>query len=247
MDKQQKTNFILIVAAIGVVVFILFLLFVPDMSTTLISTVPEYPPESNIISTNEALITSAVTVDKTNVKSIISAMARPEEYYSETQSILSHSTGSATYKRERWVKGNLTRVDVSPQSGSVTHYVYTQKNVYVWREGTNSYHTAARGDFEPDDAQMMMTYEDLLNARDEDIVAAELTLYEGSACIYAEAKSPHTGYSERYWVSASTGLLLHGQTLDTNGSVIYSITTKQTDISPQSDDTFKLPDGKLPQ
>ncbi len=248
MDKQKKTYSLLIVAIIGIIAFILFLLFVPDMSTTLIDTVPQYPPESNIVSTNEALITSAVTVDKSNVKNIVSAMERPSEYFSETQSILSHSSGSATYKRNRWVKGDFERVDVSSSSGGViTHYVYSKNNVYIWREGSRSYHKASRGEFEPDDAQMMMTYEDLLSAADEDIVTAQLTLFEGSSCIYTELKSTLTGYTERFWISASTGLLLHGQTLDSNGSIVYSITSKQTDISPQLDETFKLPDGKFPE
>ncbi|MBQ5777677.1 MAG: hypothetical protein IIV97_02530 [Oscillospiraceae bacterium] len=245
MEKQQK-NFILILAAIGIVLFILFLIFVPDMSTTLINTVPEYPPESGIVSTNEALITSAVTIDKTNVKNIVSALSRPEEYYCETQSILSHATGSATYKRERWVKGDISRVDVSAQNGK-TRYIYSPENVYVWRDGSRSYHTARRGEFEPDDEQMMMTYEDLLGARNEDIVSASLVMYEGSACIYAEARSIHTDYSERYWISSANGLLVHGQTLDENGEVIYSISTKRIDIAPQDDSVFRLPDGKLPE
>ena len=246
MEKQQKTNFILILISIGIALFILFLIFVPDMSTTLINTVPEYPPESSIVSTNEALITSAVTIDKSNVKNIVSALSRPSEYYCETQSILSHASGSATYKCERWVKGDISRVDVSAQNKK-NHYVYSRNNVYVWRDGSRSYHTARRGEFEPDDEQMMMTYEDILATRDEDITSASLVMYEGTACIYAETKSIHTDYSERYWISSANGLLVHGQTLDENGEVIYSISAKQVDISPQDDITFLLPDGKTPE
>lgn len=245
MKNQRKTYTTLFLAIAGTVIFILFLLFIPDMSTTLIDTVPERPPELGIVDTNQALITSTVTIDKENVKSIISAMARPKEYFSETQSVLSHASGSATYTRRRWVHENLTRVDLISPSQTM-HYVYTSDKVYVWRSGSRTYHTAARGDFEPDDAQMMMSYEDVLLADDKNIISAGLVAYDNTPCIYAELKSPLTGYTERYWVSATTGLLLHGETLDTKASVVYSITATQTDISEQVTDNFKLPDGKLP-
>ena len=244
MEKQQKTNFILIAVSIGIVLFILFLLFFPDMSSTLIDTVPELPPESSILSTNEALITNAVTIDKSNVKNIVSALARPSEYYCETEGTLSHTSGSATYNHRRWVKGDKSRIDTLSHS-QTTHYVYSRDSVYIWREGASNYYKAQRGEFDPDDEQMMMTYEDILATRDEDITSASLVMYEGAACIFTESKSTHTDYSERYWVSAATGLLVHGETIDENGSVIYSFSTKLVDISPQSDATFLLPDGKV--
>lgn len=245
MKNQRRAYSTLFLAIAGTVIFILFLLFIPDMSTTLINTVPETPPELGIVDTNQALITSAVTIDKTNVKSIISAMARPKEYFSETQSILSHKAGSATYTRRRWAREGLSRVDLISATQTM-HYVYTSDKVYVWRAGNRTYYTASRGEFEPDDAQMMMSYEDILIADDDNIISASLTMYDSTPCIYAELRSPHTGYTERYWVSATTGLLLHGETLDTSSSVIYSITTTQTDISEQAPENFTLPDGKIP-
>lgn len=244
MNKQRKTYTTLIFAIAGIIIFILFLLFIPDMSSNLINTVPEYPPEISIVNTNEALITSAVTIDKNNVKNIISAMARPSEYFSETQSILSHSSGSATYTRRRWVKGPLSKVELISSNSQTMHYLYTESNVHIWRSGSRTYHTVSRGDFEPDDAQMMMTYEDILNADDVNITRAGLSSKDNSPCIFAELKSPHTGYTERYWVSALTGLLVHGETLDKEGRVIYSITSLQTSIAAQGDENFTLPDGK---
>ena len=127
------------------------------------------------------------------------------------------------------------------------HYLYTEKNVHIWRAGSRTYHTVSKGNFEPDDAQMMMTYEDILNADDGNIIKAGLSTKDNTPCIFAELRSPLTGYTERYWVSATTGLLIYGETLDKTGSVIYSITATQTDITTQSDDNFVLPDGNLPQ
>ncbi|MBQ2742931.1 MAG: hypothetical protein IJF32_09010, partial [Oscillospiraceae bacterium] len=102
------------------------------------------------------------------------------------------------------------------------------------------------GSFEPDDEQMMMSYEDITSAKDEDIVTAQLTVYDGTACVYAEVRNPVSGYTNRYWVSYSTGLLVFGQSLNRDGKVVYSVTSTQTDISPQDMETFRLPDGSLP-
>jgi len=248
MKEQRKTYSTLILAVAGTFIFILFLLFIPDMSSNLINTVPEEPPEINIVSANEALITSVVSVDTENVKTIISALSRPTEYFSETQSVLSHNSGSATYAHRRYTKGKLSRVDLlsSNQSQSM-HYLYTDNKVYVWREGSRTYYSALKGDFEADDAQMLMTYEDIINANDDDIVSASLTTHENTPCIYAEIKSPRTGYVERYWVSTTNGLLLHGQTLDKNGSIVFSTTATQTEIKEQPDELFILPDGRKPE
>ncbi len=247
MDKQRRTYFYLSLIGISIVLFLLIILFVPDMSSTLINTIPEYAPETEISNSNETLIADTLVIDKTNVKSIISAMARPAEYYIETESHLSHSSGSGTYTRKRWTRGTVSKVDVYSSSQTLSmHYIYTDTKVYIWREGSRLYHTAQKGDFSADGEQMMMSYEDIIDARDEDILTAGISSYNASPCIYAELKSPETGYIERFWVSASNGLLLRGETVDSSGSLIYSITAKQIDISPQDESIFTLPDKKQP-
>ena len=95
MDKQHRTSFILSIAIIAIIAIVLLLLFIPDMSSTLIHTVPDTPPEMNQVDGTVPEDTSAVTVDRTNAKNIIAAIKRPSEYFSQTQSILHHKSGSA--------------------------------------------------------------------------------------------------------------------------------------------------------
>ena len=245
MNKKEWPMLLFPISVFAMIALILILLFVPDMSTTLINTVPEYPPELGTIDSNETLVSDAVTVDRTNIKNLVAAMSRPTEYYSETQTILSHSKGSVTYRRKCWVKGQLTRIDSLSVSDTVSERrIYSDKFVYIWVPGSRTCYKTARGDFHPDDDRMIMHYEDIINAKDEDIVTAQLTMYDGASCIYAEIKRAESGYTERYWVSVSTGLLIYGQTLDGNGSVICSVASTQTDISTQSTDLFILPDGE---
>ncbi len=246
---KHRTLFFILIALSILLISVLAILYLPNMSATLINTVPEYPPEFHSFETGETDIAEAVTVDKSNVKSIIAAIKRPDEYFSETRSIISHDSGSASFARQKWVKGSLSRIDVfssiSSQNASV-HYVYTSDSVYAWRTGERSAHKTARGSFEPDDEQMMMSYEDIVSASDENITTAQLTMYDGVSCVYAEVKNPANGYINRYWVSYSTGLLVFGQSLNREGKVVYSVTSTQTDVSPQDMETFRLPDGSLP-
>lgn len=247
---KHRTMFFVFIALFILLVSVVAILFLPNMSSTLINTVPEYPPEFHSFDPVETVGTEAVTIDKTNVKAIIAAIKRPDEYFSRTQSTISHSSGSASFARQKWVKGNLSRVDtfssVSSQTPSA-HYIYTADSVYAWRSGDRTAHKTSRGSFEPDDEQMMMTFEDITSAKDKDIVTAQLTVYDGTSCVYAELRNPASGYTNRYWVSYSTGLLVFGQSLNPEGKVVYSVTSTQTDISPQDMETFRLPDGELPQ
>ncbi|MBE6912759.1 MAG: hypothetical protein E7473_09565 [Ruminococcaceae bacterium] len=247
--KKHRTLFFFISAILLTFALVLGLILMPDMSPSLADSVPEHPPKLNPAINSETEVLNAISVDKTNVKSIISAISRPKEYFSETKSTLSHSGGSAEYIRKKWVRENLSRVDViSPTAEQtvLTHYVYSPTTVYIWKPGDTIHYNTARGDFDADDTQMLMSYEDILNASDENIVTAQNTLYDGVLCIYAEIKKPESGYTERYWVSTSTGLLLHGQTLNKEGSVIYSISSTRIDISPQDISLFNLPDGSTP-
>ncbi len=247
--KKHRTLFFFLAAIILTFSLVLVLLLMPNMSSTVIDTVPEYPPHPDPVTNSESEVFNAVSVDKTNVKNIISAISRPEEYFSETKGTLFHTDGSAEYMRKKWVKGDFSRVDVissvTSQAVSV-HYLYSPDSVYVWRPGDKTYYQTARGDFDADDTQMLMSYEDILNANDESIITAQNTLYDGNLCIYAEVKNPASGYTERYWVSTSTGLLLFGQTLDDEGTVIYTVTSTQIDISAQDITLFNLPDGTTP-
>ncbi len=245
MKEQKNTRFPLFLVIIGISAILLLIFFIPDMGRTLINTVPEFPPEVSELTENPQAPSNMIAVNKSNVKNIVSAMSRPSEYYSETQSVLSHSGGSATYLWRKWVKNGCTRIDVMNSSSSVSmHYLYGNGDVYVWRPNDRTYYKTKEGSVSADELQMMMTYEDITSANDGNIITAQYTQYDGLQCIYAEVRDPLLSYTERYWISTSTGLLVHGQTLDEKGSVIYSITSTQTDVSPQGAEIFTLPDGK---
>lgn len=248
MEKQRRTSFILSIAIVGIIAIVLLLLFIPDMSSTLLYTVPDTPPEPGAVDTATPENLPPVTIDRTNAKNIIAAIRRPAEYFSQTQATIYHKSGSATYSRRLWVKNNLSRIDTMAQNAqsAALHCIYSADSVYVWRPNSTSFYKTSRGEFSPDDEQMMMTYEDILNTKDDNVIVANLVTYESVPCIYTEIKREKSAYTEKYWIAYSTGLLVHGEKTDSDGNLIYSITTTHTDISPQSLELFRLPDGTYP-
>ncbi len=249
MKKSFHISSFHITVLIGIlaIAVIVALFLLPDMSSKSITTVPEYPPELSTIDTNESLITNALVINRENAKSIIEALHRPSEYYSETESVISHNGGSSTFFRKKWVKGDYSRVDIISNSDRATmHYVYTKEKVYIYSPSSRTYYTTAKGDFDADSTQMLVTYEDIIKTPDDDILDAKLATLDGSSCIWVETKNQSTGNTTRYWVATSTGLLLYAETVDSNGNTVYTLTTKNTELSPQSEDIFKLPDGSFP-
>lgn len=228
-----------------ILIVVLFLL--PDMSSKTVTTIPEYPPELGTIDENQALIAETLVIDRTNAKSIIEALKRPSEYFSETESVVAHTGGSATFHRKKWVKDNLSRVDIMTDSDRAsTHYIYTKENIYIFSSSSRTYYKTSRGDFEPDDVQMLVSYEDILTTPDASVRDAKLVTLDGNSCIWVETVNAETGNVTRYWVATSTGLLLYAESIDKNEKTIYTFTTKNTEITEQSVDTFKLPDGSDP-
>lgn len=249
MKKKFHISSFHITVLVGIlaiaVVIALFLL--PDTFSKSTSTIPEYPPELSTMDANEALVANALVIDRKNAKPIIEALHRPSEYFSETESVISYNGGSSTFSHKKWVKGDFSRVDIVSSSNRATmHYVYTEEKVYIYSPSSRTYYTTAKGDFNADETQMLVTYEDIINTPDENILDAKLTTLDNSSCIWVETKNPKTSNITRYWVATSTGLLIYAETVDSNGNTIYTLTTKNTELTPQNDDTFKLPDGSFP-
>lgn len=249
--KKHKINFYGIMAILILVFTLLFILFFsPGVSSTAdLDAIPTDIPDDTL-SSPESTVTpenpdySKLNITPSNVQAVISAMARPGEYYQETVSTLYHSSGSRTYPRKKWVHGALQRVDVISETNTVLmHILYHNKDVYMWRAGSARYYKTSMGEFSPDNDQMIMTYEEIANLAPESITKAEYTVYNSIPCIYVESKSSENGYTSKYWIATDTGLLAFGQTLDRSGNVFYTVESKQIAVTQQDDSLFLLPNG----
>lgn len=247
--KNQKISSYAFTAILVILVTLIFIIiFSPAVTSSVVNSIPTYPPNTTSPGDTEILENpdySQIEITKENVQSVIRAMARPVEYYYETKSTLSHSGGSKSYPRKKWTNGKLSRVDIIAENATTTMTViYSPNAVYMWRPGHTRYYQSKPGDFTADNSQMMMVYEDVLELEIENILDAKYVVYNSLPCIYVEALNPVSGYKNRYWISAETGLLAFGQTAKSDGSVIYTVEAVETIVSPQEASTFLLPTGE---
>ncbi len=230
-----KLSLIAIFAVLGIVLLLSFLgtwHAIPD-----IAEIPEEVPE---VENTENPDYVRLEITPENVQSVVRELSRPSEYYVETKSELYYDNKSTEYLRRRWVRNNVSRIDIYNSYGNVTmSAILDAENAYYWYNGAARYITLPKGNFSAEDEQMMMDYTDLLELPQHAIKSAYLIRYEGEMCIYTEALRDD-GMYEKYWVSVNDGLLRQGQILK-GSTVVFSVVQMQLDASPQGDAHFTLP------
>lgn len=240
MSKKPLSFFKLSLIAIGAVLG-LVLLFSIFGSWHISPNLPDLPEDVQEGESAENPDYVRLDVNRENVKSVVSALNRPSSYYTETKCELFYDDKSTSFLRRRWVKEAVSRVDILNTYGNITmSVIMNSENAYYWYSGAARYITLPKGEFAPENEQMMMDYTDLLKASDEAIVNAYLVRYEGEMCVYAEARQSG-GNLEKYWISVNDGLLRLGQVLK-GDKVVSSVSAITINTDAQTDDHFTLPD-----
>ena len=108
--KKHRTLVFFISAILLTFALVLGLILIPDMSPTLADSVPEHPPKLNPAINSEVEVLNAISVDKTNVKSIISAISRPKEYFSGSNPRRSYKGLPCIYRRLSFLHLQWTRL-----------------------------------------------------------------------------------------------------------------------------------------
>lgn len=132
----------------------------------------------------------------------------------------------------------------SLSDGQVRHTITDGEITYIWYGSESSVYSAPAGDITPDDEQAIPTYETILDLPVEDIAAADYRSVSDVNCIYVETVQDPEGYTQRYWVSVETGLLVASERL-LEGETIYRMASLTADLSTPSTDRFILPDGTV--
>lgn len=243
MSKKPLSFFKLSLIAIGAVLAFV-LLFSFFGSWHLSPDLPELPEEIEESESAENPDYVRLEVNRDNVKSVVEELNRPKSYYVESKCELFYDDKSASFLRRRWVKGSVSRIDILNSYGNLaTSLILDNENAHYWYAGSGRYVTLPKGEFKPEDEQMMMDYTSLLKLPDESIQNAYLVRYEGEMCVYAEAKQDG-GNIEKYWISVNDGLLRLGQVLK-GDKVVVSVSALAINTELQTDDHFTLPDKKV--
>lgn len=186
-----------------------------------------------------------VGVSTQTVQSLIASLNRYESYSrSVTVEYFAAGQMAGTASAQVWSEAGWTRCDLTLSSGRVEHSIMGDGRLWLWYDREAAVYIGPAEDLSADLVQRLPTYEDVLLLKPEDITAAGYEEREDQPCVYVEAGT-ELGYTERYWISVDSGLLVAAET-EKDGEVVYAVTARDV-VSPldETQGIFVLPDGTV--
>lgn len=176
------------------------------------------------------------------VQPAINTLSRPVSY-KRTQTVETFwSGGSGRSVSQVAVNGGYTRIDTALPDGSVCHILVLGGKAAVWYDDETEYTLFRSDQFSADIAQRMLSYETVRDLEVGRISEASYQDLNGVPCIYVATRGDEDGYSDSYWVSISSGLLVAAERLCA-GERIYRFTAGEPDGEAPAEELFLLPDG----
>ena len=186
-----------------------------------------------------------VEVSTQTVQSLIASLTRYESY-SRTVTVEYAAQGQSvgTVSAQVWADGGWLRTDLTLASGRVEHAILGDGQLWLWYDGERTVYEGPAEGLSADLIQRLPTYEDVLELDKSSITAAGYEERDGQPCVYVEAKTARS-YTERYWVSVNSGLLVAAET-EEDGEVVYTMSARDV-VSPleETGGVFALPDGAV--
>ena len=239
--------FALLFIAIIIITMLVLLYFNSEVKTVQLPDVTTSPVETN---QTEPDALSRVELTRETVQVGVSTLTRPE-VYSRTVYISTYwEDGRSDSVIQVSVHGGATSLRIRVASGREKRIIVTSDALYIWYLGDRipyigAINSTGDGLRTADEWQMLITYEDIMELDVGDITDAGYMEYNGMDCIFAEYRSPLLGYTARFYVSLELGLVVGAEEYDTDGTLIYTMTTGECTIGEVNANEFSLPDGTI--
>ena len=246
MEKRKISR--VAMGFIVLVVLVIVLMFTNTLRRSSRITLPEegntaeQTEENTSAGGDDALTVIAVTPE--TVQTAIETLHRPAQYSRTIRVEQVWNGGSGSFETTVTVSGRWTRTDRTLAGGQTRHTITDGETTYIWYNSESTVYSGPAGEITPDDEQAIPTYEAILDLPVEDIAAADYRSVSGVNCIYVETARDPDGYTQRYWVSVESGLLVASERL-LEGETIYRMASLTVDLSTPSADRFILPDGTV--
>ena len=231
----------------GIVVLVVLVVVLMLMSNLRRSSRVELPDTENDAQGSENVPTegSALTVVEVRpetVQAAIETLHRPQAYRRSVTVEYLWNSDSGTAEMTTAVLNGWTRVDRTLADGQTRHVITDGTVSYIWYNEESDFHTGASVDISADAEQAIPTYEEILALPPETITQADYRTVSDVRCIYVETAEDEWGYTQRYWVSVDTGLLVVAERLQ-DGETVYRMASLAVDETAPDAQNFVLPDG----
>lgn len=194
--------------------------------------------------TDNLKMLQSVTVDRTNIKKLIGAMRRPEDYHLVVGTTLYHSGGQTTTGADGYVSGGRYKTVVYDAVGGARHCLIYGEDAYIWNQSSPGVFAGKAGSFTGDNSLWIPTYELLLELDDADILSADYALYGDEYCLAVESRDPLSGNRILYYISVEHGLLVGAQSFE-GDTLVYALTAEVLPLTEDPNVIFRLPDGTI--
>ncbi len=250
MKKRSTTALIAAMAVVAAGVFVSFFLSfsnqypehvitLPGQGSAVIDTSPE------IQESNRQMI-QTITVNTSNIQSVIASLSRPESYQCQSELTYFYRDAQTVMKNQLWKQGEWVRTSQLSDDGQAGQQaLITDSWVYLW-SGEESYVKFPRQENDADLYSLAPTYEDILQLDSAHLMTGEVRDVDGRMCLYVSSRDPLTGEQEQWYVLVENGLLLYAD--GTLGDVpTYTFQLTELQLEQPEDARFLLPDGTKPQ
>lgn len=186
-----------------------------------------------------------VSVTPDSVQRVISTLSRPQSYFYKLDVSLYWPSGQSTLSRRIYARGGYSRIDFLSAAGKVEKSAVSGGGrVFYWTPGSAQFYKGAAGDENADDIQSIPTYEDLILLDKASITSAGYAQYAQQDCIYITARDKGLNYTDHYWVSVLSGLLVAFERYQ-DDTLVYRASMTLLDLSEPSEEQFRLPNRAL--
>ena len=202
---------------------------------------PSPPADSGSQAQNDGI--DRIEVSTETVKSVLGTLARAGSF-SRVYTVKTYYDGKESAQTLNYSQsGDKMKLSIT-KGGSVKNILVLGNDLYIWYDGSYgvfrsklSEGTVAR---DVDMFSGLVTYEDIKDVPQENIVAATYAEQSGQPCIYVEYKNGELGYTYQVYIAIDSGLLYSMKTLD-GDKAVFTMDSVNTDLSTPTDSTFKIP------
>ena len=240
MKNRNAFFYIIIALALLAVVGLVFFLApgrTPDTPAVLL---PTAAPTEDVNPGEAAVSDTALAVTPATVQTVLATLKRVESY-SRTLTVRDfYSGGSRSRSIAVYASPEALRLDISADGSPKEHVLLQNGSRWLWYDGAEGVYTGPAADTDADAYQTILTYEDVLDARAEDILDAGYTEFSGTYCIFVRWRFGTLGYESECYIDLATGLLLGERCYD--GSVlIYSMDSSAPELASPDEALFAAP------
>ena len=228
-----------LLTALALTVIIMMRLFASDSGEPEVILMP--PVAVGIGTQNDDDTIVRAEINRENVLNVISTLERADNNYRRV--LLRRLSGGSQYaltEYQVWESAGRYRVSESRRGVPVKNFLVLESEFWIWYDDSGAvFHREGTTFSEADPFLGLLTYEDVFDIPDEDIISVGISdLFLD--CIHVVYRGGSFGYVTHLYVSQSTGLLIASETYD-GDTLIFDMVCDFPTIGTQNDDIFSPP------